>query len=50
MEIQLNPIVIKLTDELYDKFYTYFFGDDLSRKERASSERKEQIKSKILHY
>ena len=28
-DVKVNPLIIKLTDELYDKFYCYFFDKSL---------------------
>ncbi|CAD8106192.1 unnamed protein product [Paramecium sonneborni] len=45
-DIKMNPLTIILTDELYDQFYTYFFGDEQTqRNNRLSIEKKEQMKS-----
>lgn len=38
----MNPLTIILTDELYDQFYNYFFGDESTqRNNRLSIEKKE---------
>ncbi|CAD8095313.1 unnamed protein product [Paramecium primaurelia] len=45
-DIKMNPLTIILTDELYDQFYNYFFGDESTqRNNRLSIEKKEQMKS-----
>ncbi|CAK93873.1 unnamed protein product (macronuclear) [Paramecium tetraurelia] len=45
-DIKMNPLTIILTDELYDQFYNYFFGDESTqRNNRLSTEKKEQMKT-----
>jgi hypothetical protein len=56
-DLKVNPLIIKLTDELYDKFYSYFFDKEaekdkspslLQQVERYGKE-KDKIKSNYLN-
>ena len=34
-DVKVNPLIIILTDELYDKFYSYFFDKNLEKETAA---------------
>ncbi|KAM3127261.1 hypothetical protein pb186bvf_020629 [Paramecium bursaria] len=44
-DLKLNPLIIKLTDELYDKFYQFLFEEEVVKKEKTILDKKDQIKN-----